>query len=266
MKILILFLSVLFLSHPVAAKDEKSSVYDHVFKTKTLRCGYLLWEPYLMKDLKTGQMSGITYDYINAVMARSGIKVDWNTEILPDQIVPSVATGKTDMFCVPCSPLPEFEKQVAFIGSFGKLPYFVYTNAKKKLDDEALKTARFSVVDGYIPATGTAEVYPNAKITSLPQTTSPAELYDQIKFGKADAIMNEHLSASLYMKNNPGVIERHGDKPVMMKTMTFPAPKDDVKWKDFINAELDTNKPENQKLLRELMDKYNLTEDILYLN
>lgn len=261
----ILFFCILFPT-VVRAEDQKPSVYDRVVKTKTLRCGYLMWEPYLMKDLKTGEMSGVTYDYINAVAARSGIKVDWSVDVTPDQIVPSLTTGKADMFCIPCSPVPEFEKQLDFIGGFGKLPYFVYTANDKKWDEATLKTARFTTVDGYIPMVETPKAFPDAKISSLPQTTSAGELYDQIKFGKTDAILNEHLSASLYMKNNPGVIRRFSDEPIVLKPMSFPAPKGDVKWKEFVNREFDTEKPENKKLLEDLMDKYDLSGDVLLLH
>jgi ABC-type amino acid transport substrate-binding protein len=263
-KMLALVFLLFFFTSPITEAKEQT-VLARVMEKKVLRCGYIPWEPYLMRDLKTNKLNGITYDYINSVASRLGIKVDWAAEILPDQIVPSIQAGKIDMFCVPCSPIPEFEKQLDFIGSFGKLPYFIYVANDKKWSEENISTARFSAVDGYIPLTETPKFFPKAKLASLPQTTSMGELYDQIKFGKSDVVINEHLSAINYMKTNPNIIKRYSDNPLFTKPMSFPAPKNDPEWKAFIDKEFDTKKPENRKILESLMKKYGLTEDILLL-
>jgi ABC-type amino acid transport substrate-binding protein len=233
--------------------------------SKTLRCGYVIWEPYITKDLATGAMSGISYDYINSIAAREGLKVEWS-EVAIDQIVPSVATGKMDMFCLPCSPVKEWEERLAFIGDFGHLPYFTYVAAKSEWTPETLATGRFTVVDSYIPMVETPKAWPRAHITSLPQSTSMGELYDQIRYGKADALVNEQLSASNYMKSNPDVIKKFSEVPVVLKPMTFVAAKDDNEWRDWFVPRFATAVPANHSLLQDLMQKYNVSADMLMLD
>lgn len=266
---LLFSLIVLLAAYPAQAADAPAapaSTLDKVKAAKTMRCGYLPWEPYIKKDINTGAMSGITYDYLNGVAKANGITIEWSTEVAIDQIVPALQGGKMDMFCLPCSPVPEWEERLDFVGSFGSLPYFVYGSAEQPLDDGALKYARFAVIDGFIPSHETPLLYPRAKITTLPQTTSTAELFDQIRYGKTDAVINEHLSAEIYLKNNPGIIRKLKEEPVVIKPMSFVVKNQDPQWSDYVTKTFSTSKPENKAYLERLMKKYNLTEDLLFLN
>jgi ABC-type amino acid transport substrate-binding protein len=240
-----------------------ASTLDRVQQSKIIRCSYMIWEPYLKKDITTGKVSGIAVDYLNILAEKNGLKIDWAEEVPIDQLATNLLSGRTDMFCVPCSAHPDYEKVMDFVGSFGHLPYYTYVPAQSQITEEGLKTAHFTVIDGYIPSVETAKAYPNAKVTSLPMMTSMAELYDQLKYNKADALVNEHISALTYMKNNPGVIRRFSDKPVVLKDMSFPIKEADGPWLAFVNEMTTMKNPENRALLQKLMVEYNLTDGAL---
>lgn len=52
-------------------KAPKETAFERIMRTGTMRCGYVVWAPYLSVDPKTGQMGGVAYDYTMAPCARA---------------------------------------------------------------------------------------------------------------------------------------------------------------------------------------------------
>ncbi len=96
------FIALVFISvaSSANAKDNETT-YERVTRTKILRCGYLPYEPYILKDPNTGQLSGVTVDYLNSVASRDGFKIDWSEEVNIDQIAAALSAKKIDAFCLP---------------------------------------------------------------------------------------------------------------------------------------------------------------------
>lgn len=261
--IAILFLLTIpsFLDHEITST--KPSALNRIQETGIIRCGYWIYEPFISKDPNTGEMSGITVDYLEATAARMGKVVIWEKEVGFDQIRPALDYGKFDVFCVPCSPNDNFLKQFDFVGSFGKLPYYLYTAKGKNITKEEMKTARFSVIDGYITSEKTKELFPEATISSLPQISAVADVYNHLKYNKADVILNEHVSALSYMRNNPNSIRRYEDNPLFEMTMYFPISKGDKELGSFMHKMTDTTLPGNKEIFMHLLKKYNLNTSAL---
>ena len=57
-------------------------------KSGTLRCAYLLYTPFFMRDLKTGELSGVFHDVMEEIGKSTGLKVEWTTEVGYDNIFP----------------------------------------------------------------------------------------------------------------------------------------------------------------------------------
>lgn len=235
-----------------------SSVYDRVMATKTIRCGYMIYDPYLTKDMKTNKIGGLTVDYVNAVAAREGLTVEWTTDINVDQIIMNLDYDRIDAFCVPTTPDDNWAQMAEFVADLGAWPYYTYVRSDSSLTREQLNTARFVMVDGYNQTVTTTEHYPKAKFVNLPQTVSAAEMYDQLKFGKADAFVNEPISAALYAKANPGTIKKFSDEVLSAQRMFFMSKKGDQPMADFLEKTFDADRPENGALLRELIKRYDL--------
>lgn len=244
---------------------ETESAYDRVLRTKTIRCGYLPYEPYISKDPVTGKLSGVTYDYLNAVAKRDSLRVDWVGEVNIDQLVPALDAGKFDAFCMPCTPDQNWARVAEFTGYLGAVPYFVYVPENSTLTEETLSAAKFTVVDGFALTDITKRAFPEAPTYSLPQTASTAEMYDQLRYGKADAHVNEHISAMNYMRNNPGVIRRFSDKPLIAMRMFLVSKKGDEEMRDFLGAAFDADKPDNLALMKELLKKNDVPSGALLL-
>lgn len=59
----------------------QSGVYDRVIKSGTIRCGYLPYPPYCMKDPNTNKLSGIFVETIELVGKRLDLKIVWSDEV-----------------------------------------------------------------------------------------------------------------------------------------------------------------------------------------
>lgn len=238
------------------AEEKFESAYDRVMATKTLKCAYLPYEPYIKKDLLTGKLSGIIIDYVDEVAKKSGLTVDWAGEVNIDQVVPAMNAKRFDAFCVPATPDKNWAEKLGFEASLGGLPYYTYVPFDSKITEDELQTAKFEVVDGYALTAFTKIVFPKAEYISLPQSVSVAEMYDQLRYKKVDAHVNEHISASNYMKNNPNIIRRYSDKPVIAAQMFLVAAHGDIKMREFISKTFDASGGENAKLMSSLLEKY----------
>ncbi len=258
LKNLFLFICLTIISSVSNADDKLESVYDRVMATKTLKCAYLPYEPYINKDLITGKLSGIIVDYVEEIAKKSGIKVDWAGEVNIDQVVPALNAKRFDAFCVPATPDKNWAAKLGFEASLGALAYYTYVPFNSTITNEALQTAKFVVVDGYALTPFTKTAFPKAQYISLPQTVSVAEMYDQLRYKKADAHVNEAISASNYMKNNPNTIRRYSDKPIIAAQMFLIASHDDIEMREFIRKEFDASGGENAKLMADLLNKYGI--------
>lgn len=247
-----------------AESPEKESTLDRVKRTGILRCGYLPYEPFLIKDVNTGKMSGLMVQYFEAVGQKQNLKIEWSGEVNIDQIVPALESGRFDAFCVPCSPDSAWEKVLDFPAELGALPYYVYVGKDRSFTPEQLQAAKFATVDGFALTEITHDNFPNAEFLSLPQTTSPADMYNQLRFKKADAHVNEDISAQNYMKHNPSVIRRYSDTPLVAVRMYMVSRKGDDEMYQFLDKKFSTETLENQLLMKEMRKKYGV-EDSTYL-
>jgi ABC-type amino acid transport substrate-binding protein len=71
-----------------------------------------------------------------------------------------------------------------------------------------------SAVDGELATFIAKDDYPLAKLNTLPQLTSYAEVFLNIVNGKADITFAEPSAVNDFLKSNPGKIQRVGNTPV----------------------------------------------------
>ncbi|HRK97209.1 MAG TPA: transporter substrate-binding domain-containing protein [Alphaproteobacteria bacterium] len=260
----IMFLAFAF-SLTGAKAETQPSTYERVVASKTLRCGYLPYEPYISVDPNTGEVSGITHDYFESVAQRNGFKIEWAQDVNIDQLVPTIESGKIDAACIPATPDENWEQVLDFPAYLGSLPYFIYVPKDSTLNKEQLDKARFATQDGFALTDITKNAFPDAIYIGLTQTASTAELYDQLKYKKTDALVNEHISASLYMKNNPDVIRRFSDTPVIAMRMFMLSKKGDKEMTDFLDKTFNVDIPENLAVMKEILKKNKMEKGSLFL-
>ena len=172
----------------------------------TVRCGYFIWAPYFMKDPNTGALSGLNYDYMEEIGHLLGLKIVWAEEVSAGTAVAGLDAGRYDVMCTSLWPDDARLKNAVLTDP----TYYtaVYAAVRKDetrfdrgsaLDDPK---ATFVGIDGDITSKLPHEMFPHAKLLSLPETSDGTQLLQSIQAHKADvAFVDKGLLGSFNRAN-----------------------------------------------------------------
>lgn len=195
-----------------AAKEE--TAYERVMRTGVIRCGYITgWEPLFSKDVTTGKLGGIYYDYVEAIGRATGLKIDWAMEVGSGDYAQALKSGKIDVMCAGLGYTGTRARVVDYVYPSMYASYNIYVRADdkrfdgdwKKLNAEGVKLA---VMDGELGSIVAPQAFPKAGTVSLPQLSSIADVLNTVATGKADAVTWDSYPASQFMKANPGKLKK----------------------------------------------------------
>ncbi len=183
-KILSILLILTFLSSSSYAHDEETS-YDRIMKTKTIRCGYVVYDPYVIIDPNTGNMSGITYDIMNEIAKRLSLKIKWAEEVGWGSFIEGLRTKRYDMLC---SGGWNSANEGALIGYSRPLYYSgigVWVRSDDNRFDNDLSLInnpdiKISSSDGSLVSIIAQNDFPDASILSMPNLTPTPEIIHNI--------------------------------------------------------------------------------------
>ncbi len=207
----------------------KESTYDRIMRTKTIRCSYLVWPPYLNKDTATGKLSGVYFDLMERIGKDWGVTIDWAEEAGTASRLEGVRTGRTDFYCSASAPTPERTAVAAFSRAFVYHPFYLYVKEGDTRFDAALAKVNdpsisMLTLDGYLGSVYTKEQFPLAKTTSLPDLSTDIDILLGLGMGKADAAICDGVMAAKYIQDNPGQVRRVPGPPIRYSVgaLTFP--------------------------------------------
>ncbi len=187
----------------------KESVYDRVMRTKTIRCGYFIRPGFLMKDVNSGTLSGIAYDYVEGLAKSLSLKVAWAEEIGGGDIAAALASGRIDAYCSTIWPTSARARAIDFVLPIAMTPLVITVRADEtrfagdysNLNDPQFKA---SYVDGTTMALMTTRRFDKVQPVSLPQLSALSEPLVEVAGGKADFALSDGYVAQDYMAKNPG--------------------------------------------------------------
>ncbi|MDX2028807.1 MAG: transporter substrate-binding domain-containing protein [Alphaproteobacteria bacterium] len=217
--ILLVFLVVLNIQPVPAAGNEAESSYDHIMRTGTIRCAYLLYTPYFVRDVSTGEMSGVFHDIMEEIGKSIGLKVEWVMEVGYDNIFPGLDSGQYDVFAGGLWP----NSKRARAGYFTLPAFYSVVTAWGRKDETRFKNlegindpfVRVSTVDGAIADVIAQTDYPKATIVSLPNLTPYSMTFQNIIDNKADITFVDASVAQDFLRTHPGAIQQIApDKPL----------------------------------------------------
>lgn len=185
------------------------TAYDRVIRTGTIRCGYGISPPALVKDVNTGQLSGLDYDIWQAIGRQLGLKIEWVEEAGWGNFIEGLRTGRYDAFC---SQLWTDTNRSKFLTLTNPIIYsFVntYVRSNDHRFDDGLQTINASnvtipVVEGDVTKMMANIRFPNAKQLVLPQTSTISDMFLSVMTKKADAVSFEQAMFADFDKKNPG--------------------------------------------------------------
>ncbi len=244
--ILLLTLIAIFLFAEVpSARAENNEVYNRIIKSNTIRCGYYVWPPFMTKDVNTGEMGGMAYEWFNEVGKQLSMKIEWVAEINLDTAFEGYSNGRYDMICAPLVANPARARASDFTIPIAYGSYNLYARADdkrfddhfEKINDPAIKYASF---EGDMNAILGREIFPLAQKVDIPQVGANTDIFMQVVTRKADVAAMEPTSAILFMKSNPGKIRLVEGGPLRTMPMNFPIPLGEEKLKSMLNITLQT--------------------------
>lgn len=252
----------------VLAQDSfAATALDTVNKTNTMRCGYVSYEPALVKDQKSGAWSGFDYDIIEAVGRRLELKAEWNVPTGFATVVPDLNTHKFDVFCTGFWVHPNVAKFANFSRPVFYQPVFVVTRAnEKRITDKASlnnKVLKMVALDGDNPIHIAHIDFPKAQILALPNMTDFSQVLVNVADGKADFTIVDAFTFGTYNKNNPGKLKiMSPDKPIRTYPVSYVFGAEDTQFRDAFNAALDELILDGT--IDTIMDKYDFYPNTYY--
>jgi len=194
------------------AAPVKESVYDRVMRTGTIRCGYALWQPSLMKDPNTGQFSGIIYDYVEALGKALNLKIVWAEETSWADFPTALETGRIDAMCAGVWPSAKRSRIIDYVKPVYFVPFMAYARADDTRFDnkiESLNSPEYTLTmtDGETSSIVAYADFPNSKKVELPKLSEISLNFLNVANRKADVYLNDLVSYYEFNEHNPGKLK-----------------------------------------------------------
>ncbi len=212
---------------PSGSISAHESAYDHVLRTKTLRCGYASWPPFVFTtDPITGKISGIFVDVIEAMAKKLSLKVEWAENTGSGGAVESLRTHRIDAFCAGLWVNAERGRYVAYTAPVfysATYPYVAVNDHRfdKDLSGVNRPETRIATMDGEMSDIVARTQFPRAKPVSIPALAQPSDMLLNVAMHKADIVFTEPSFAAGYMQANPKTLRRAQDKPFQTFATAF---------------------------------------------
>jgi ABC-type amino acid transport substrate-binding protein len=270
MKSFIILFFLITLSLPVWAGDAKESAYDRVMRTQTIRCGYGVSPPYVVKDINTGEVSGLYVDIINEMGAVLNLKIDWAQEIAWDQMTLALNSNKIDVVCSGLWVAASRGRSVAYTDPiiFNAVDIFVraddtrFDNHPEKINDPSITIA---TDDGGLAEEIARNDFPLAKILRAPQMAPATDLLMNVMTKKADVTFNNASYISEFEKMNPKKLRAvKTNRPIRFYHNSLAVDIHELELREVLNSAI--TELEGSGKIDKIMNKYSSKDypDILY--
>jgi polar amino acid transport system substrate-binding protein len=213
-------LALLMLAASPAFAAGKESAYDRVIRTGTLRCGYGVFPPMILKDPNSGEINGIFADVMRAVGKAADLKIEFVEEVDWGAIPAALQAGRIDAMCASMWETARRGKFVAFtdpvfystMRAFARADDKRFDNNPAALNEPAVK---LSVNDGDASLEIADRDFPRAQRVYKTQMAGEDFLLMNVASGKADATFTAPSIVTAFSKTNPGKLrEIPMDKPL----------------------------------------------------
>lgn len=207
------------------APDAEEPVYERVMRTKTMRCGYYMYPPYIDRDLKTGKIYGTVYDLVEELGKTLGIKIEWAQEIPVGQDVAMLESGRVDAIC----STADYDPMTYALIDSSEAMFYIRNGIYARQDDARFiqpvtfmdinkSQIKFTGIEGDSTLIYAKLLFPQAQTTgALPEMSEPGQAFLEINSKKADLVIVEGPVAQRVLQNNPGKyvrVEFKGHLPV----------------------------------------------------
>jgi ABC-type amino acid transport substrate-binding protein len=248
----------------VSQQPVKETVYDRVMRTGTIRCGYVVFDPFVIKDPNTGEMSGIFHDYMEALGKKLSLKIDWSYEYNFATFLTDMNAGKYDLECAGGWPNATRGKYAEYTHPIFYLPLHVYVREGVTKYDNNLQSLnnpdkKFVGIDGEWAVFVHDSTFPKSKLDSLPSMTPLSQIFEEVAANKADALVTDSVFASELMAKRPGLIRQVISSPLTVIPNNLSVPAGEFRFLNMLNTA--TDELINDGTIERILQKYDLPPD-----
>jgi polar amino acid transport system substrate-binding protein len=199
-------------------KQAHESAYERVMRTGILRCGYGISPPTLVRDVNSGEISGLDHDIWQVIGKELGIKIEWSEEAGWGNFIEGLRSHRYDAFCSQHWPDAARAKFMTVTDPFLYSFLYAYVRKGDARFDGNLNLANdpsiaIPAIDGDVGVSMAENFFPKAKILSLPQTSTLSDMILSVSTKKADIVFLAPAMMIDFEKTNPGVLERVKNAP-----------------------------------------------------
>lgn len=256
----------LIVSLTASSKNNSSDVASEVIDRGEIRIGYIVYPPSLIKDEKTGQLSGFSYDIVEAAAKNLGIRTNWVEEVGWGSAIEGLKTKRYDIVGTQIWPNSARAREAVFsIAPFysGLYPYVRTGDNRFSHDLKQLNSSNYviSILDGEMSSFIAKQDYPLAKVNALPQLSSYAEVFLNVTNRKADISFAEPSAANDFLKSNPGSITKAITTPVRTFGLQYAFARGENSMVAMWNTALGDLL--NDGTINRVLEKYNVSSDYI---
>ena len=234
---------------------------------KSLRCGYVEYEPALTRDLKTGAWRGFDYDIVQALADRLQIKAEFTAVSSWATLAADLNAGKFDMLCSGDWIDPSVSRFALFSRPIFFQPTFIVARTgdarfgdAADLNDPKLKMV---ALDGDNPVFIARSDFPRAQVLTLPNTTDFPQVLLNVAERKADFTIVDAYTFGLYNKNNPAKLKLvRPNHPVRIYPVAYAFGPEEGQLRDAVNTALDQLILDGT--IDRILDKYDVFPNTYY--
>lgn len=233
-------------AHYAGGGGHKETAFERMMRTGTLRCGYYVFPPVVMRDPNTGKMSGFSVDMMNILAERTGLKVEWTEESTFGNWIQALQGNRYDVMCAPMWSDMALGRETIYTRPmmYATIAPMVRADNHKFDGPEGWKKlnspdATIVVQEGNMIAFLTKEAFPKAKILNMPAMMDGPSIMQNVISGKADAEIGDLNALIAYNEHNPIKIKMLPmEKPLKAQPFVLPVHREETALRDFMDNAL----------------------------
>ena len=245
-----------------ADKVSMESRLQRVKRTRILRVGYGGYPPYLVKGSKSGEVSGMSVDMINRIVAiwNRDLQIQW-IETSWDRVM---VDFKADKFDVIVEPLFRTIARASELNFTRPYTYSGYGVAVIRTNDTRFRTIQdFNQAPVTVAVTQSSSsddfvrrVLPKVQLRSLPTGNLEQPLLE-VMLGRSDAAFSDVPTVTRFLGTHGSQVKAlFYDNPPVLVGAGFMIPQGDYPWASFLNVAIDFLETTGE--LKELSEKYHV--------
>jgi len=242
-----------------AAQEE--SVYDRVMDSGTIRCGYVNRHPVMLKNPKTGKFEGIFYEYIQALGDSLNLKIEMFEEVGWGDMIQALKNDRIDAFCAGLWPVMNRAPHIDFVSPvlYEKVVAVVRADDTRfDYNSEAINDPNITITsaEGSAPLSYSRQRFPKVDYLLIPQLTPLSDIYENVRYKKADLAVAGSIDSAVYIENNPGILRFAKSKQGGLRgfALSLGIKADEYRYKRMLD--LATQELQQNGTLDRILDKY----------